>query len=110
MGNKIKPIFLENQFGFQDKICTKGKSTYTAFVDIEKAFDNVNWSVIFKILKRAGIAYAERKLIFKLYYKGTAIIKIGEIEEKACIRKRVRQRCTFDLAYSMRTLKRHNKG
>lgn len=32
----------------------KGKQTIVALVDIEKAFDNVNWTVIFKMVKRMG--------------------------------------------------------
>ncbi|VVC30385.1 Endonuclease/exonuclease/phosphatase,Reverse transcriptase domain [Cinara cedri] len=68
----IEAILSEDQFGFRKNMGTreailalriiiekrirKDKPTYIAFVDIEKAFDNVNWAIMFKILKRAGEA------------------------------------------------------
>lgn len=54
---------------------------YIAFMDIEKAFDNVNWSVIFNMIKRLVTEYRERILFFKLYQKETAVIRFFEIEE-----------------------------
>jgi hypothetical protein len=78
-----------------EKRIRKDKPTYLAFVDIEKAFDNVNWAIKFEILKRAGIEYTERRLLFKLYQKETAVIRFGETEEKARIRKGVRQGCNL---------------
>jgi len=93
MEYKIKAILSEDQFGFRknvgireailalriiiDKRIRKDKPTYIAIVDIEKAFDNVNWAIMFKILKRAGIEYTERRLLFKLYQKETAVIIFG---------------------------------
>ena len=50
-----------------EKRIRKDKSTFIAFVDIEKAFDNVNWEIMFKMMKRAGIATKERKLLYQLY-------------------------------------------
>jgi hypothetical protein len=32
----------------------KDKQTFIAFVDIEKAFDNVNWTLMFNMIKRVG--------------------------------------------------------
>jgi len=98
MESKIEAILSEDQFGFRKNMGTreailalriivekrirKDKPTYLAFVDIEKAFDNVNWAIMFKILKRAGIEYTERRLLFKLYQKETAVIRFGETEEE----------------------------
>ncbi|KAL4082173.1 hypothetical protein QTP88_005266 [Uroleucon formosanum] len=111
MEYKIEAILSEDQFGFRKNMGTreailalriiiekrirKDKPTYIAFVDIEKAFDNVNWAIMFKILKRAGIEYTERRLLFKLYQKETAVIRFGETEEEARIRKGVRQGCNL---------------
>ncbi|KAF0764794.1 craniofacial development protein 2-like [Aphis craccivora] len=78
MENKIKVIMPIDQFGYRKNI---------TFVDIEKAFDNINWSVMFKILKRAGIEYTEKRLLFKLYQKEITVLRFREIEEEACIRK-----------------------
>jgi len=50
---------------------------------------------MFNILKRVGIEYTEKRQLFKLYQKETAIIRFYEIEEEACIRKGVRQGCTL---------------
>lgn len=111
MENKIEAILSEDQFGFRknmgtreailalrtiiEKIIRKDKPTYIAFVDIEKAFNNVNWSIMFKMLKRAGINYTERRLLFKLYQKEIAVIQFGEIEEETYMRKGLRQSCIF---------------
>jgi len=45
----------------------KNKQTFIAFVDIEKAFDNVNWKIMFSMMARVGIKHADRKLLNKLY-------------------------------------------
>jgi len=47
------------------------------------------------MLKRAKIKYTEKRLLNKLYQKDTAVIRFGENEEEACIRKRVRQDYTL---------------
>lgn len=57
-----------------EKGIRKDKSTYIAFVDIKKGFDNVNWSIIFNMLKRAGIDDTKKRLLFKLHQKETAVI------------------------------------
>jgi len=109
--NKIKAILSEDQFGFRkimdtreailalrtiiEKRIRKDKPTYIAFADIEKAFDNVNWSIMFKMLQRAGIEYTDRRLLFKLYQKQTAVIWFGKIDEETCVRKGVRQGSTL---------------
>jgi len=80
---------------FIEKKIRKDKPTYITFVDIEKAFDNVNWTVMLKILKRAGVDYTERRLLYKLYQKETAVIRIGKTKEEACIKRGVRQGCTL---------------
>ncbi|KAL4084163.1 hypothetical protein QTP88_027996 [Uroleucon formosanum] len=76
MEYKIEAILSEDQEAILalriiiEKRIRKDKPTYIAFVDIEKAFDNVNWAIMFKILKRVGTEYTERRLLFKLYQKG----------------------------------------
>lgn len=92
---KIEETSSEDQFGFrkntgtreailvlrlivEKKIC---KSTFNAFVDIEKAFDDVNWEIMFKIMKRARIATTKRILLYQLYKNEKAIIKMGDIQK-----------------------------
>ena len=37
------------------------KQTFIAFVDLEKAFDNVSWPKLFDVLKNKGIKYKDRR-------------------------------------------------
>jgi len=106
---KVEDYLEDDQFGFRksrgsrEAILTlrlllegrirKNKMTAMAFVDLEKAFDNVNWDVMFGILRRAGIKYRERKFILNLYKSQTAVIKIEDQEREAVIGKGVRQGC-----------------
>ncbi|KAF0772940.1 Reverse transcriptase domain-containing protein [Aphis craccivora] len=83
MESKIEAILSKDQFGFRKNM---DKPTYLAFFDKEKEFDNVNCAIMFKILKRAGIEYTERRC---------PVIRFGETEEEAHIRKRVRQGCNL---------------
>ncbi|CAI6343800.1 unnamed protein product [Macrosiphum euphorbiae] len=99
----------EDQFGFRRNIGTReatlalrimiekqirrNKKTCIAFVDLEKAFDNVQWKELFKILKRIGIKYNDRRFIYNMYKSQTVIIQIDGKEQEAKIKKGVRQGC-----------------
>ncbi|MGX9339093.1 RNA-directed DNA polymerase, partial [Pantoea dispersa] len=101
----------EDQFGFRRNVGTreailtlrliledrlrKGKPTFIAFVDLEKAFDNVDWNTLFKIMKEAGVKYRERQVIHNLYRNQTAVIRIEGNEREAVIEKGVRQGCSL---------------
>ena len=52
-------------------IIERKESVYIGFIDLEKAFDNVNWEIMFKILKQAGIKFKERRLIYSTIYTKT---------------------------------------
>jgi len=68
----------EDHFGFRRNIGTReatlalmivvekqirwNKETFITFVELEKAFDNVQWKKLFEILKRVGIKYNDRRL------------------------------------------------
>ena len=39
------------------------------FIDLQKAFNRVNWTKLMQILKTIGIDWQERRLISKLYMK-----------------------------------------
>lgn len=62
-------------------------------MDIEKAFDNVNWKLMFNMMTRVGIKHADMKLLYKLYKDELAVIKIQDNVEEAKINKGVRQGC-----------------
>jgi len=82
------------QFGFRKKMGTreailalriiiqkrirKNMQIFIAFVDIEKAFDNVNWTLMFNMMTRVGIKHADRKLLYKLYKNELAVVKIQD--------------------------------
>ena len=72
----------------------KGKPTFLAFVDWEKAFDSVDWNTLFQILKVAGVKYRERRVILNLYKNQTAVIRVEEHERDAEVGKGVRQGCS----------------
>ena len=101
----------DDQFGFRRNIGTreailtlrqiiekrnkKGEATYIAFVDLEKAFDSVNWNIMFRLLKKVGISYRDRRIIYSLYKNEKGIIRFGNIQEEAEIKKGVRQGCSL---------------
>ena len=112
--NKIDVRLGDDQFGFRrnrgtregilalrvllEKQLKKGKDTYIAFVDAEKAFDNVEWKKMFETLRRLGVTYNDRRAIYNVYRKQTAVIRVGDAEEEAQIRKGVRQGCNLSPA------------
>ncbi|VVC35247.1 Reverse transcriptase domain, partial [Cinara cedri] len=51
------------------------KPLFIAFLDLEKAFDNVKWTKLFKIMEDIGIDYNDRKIIHNLYINKIAVIK-----------------------------------
>jgi hypothetical protein len=104
-------LLTEDQFGFRrgkdtreailalrqviEKENRKRKITYIAFVNLEKAFDNVDWKTIFKILKRVGVTYKDRRIIKSLYEQEIGVVRCGNSREEAEIRKVVKQGCTL---------------
>jgi len=74
------------------------KDTCMAFVDLEKAFDIVNWNIMFQSQQELGFEQQNLKILHSLY-KQTAEIKKGEITVNAMIKKNVRQRCTLSLPF-----------
>ena len=64
---------------------------YIAFVDLLKAFDNVNLKVMMKILKMIKIGCRDRRIIRELYKHQTTSIKRKETKKEAAVRKGVRQ-------------------
>ena len=101
----------DDQFGFRKNMGTreailslrlilegrirKGLPTFMAFVDLEKAFDNVNWRKIFEILKKIGVKYRDRRIIWSLYKDQTAVTRVDGHETRAAIQKGVRQGCSL---------------
>jgi hypothetical protein len=61
------------------------KKLYTAFVNLMKAFDNVNWDIMMKILKMIKIDYRDRRIIRELYQHQGTFTKIKESKREAAI-------------------------
>ena len=49
-----------------------------AFVDIEKAFDDINWNIIFRVLRDIKVDYRDYKLIFGNIL-GFALHQMGDV-------------------------------
>lgn len=76
-----------------NKRLKKNIGTYIAFIDLEKAFDKVEWKTLFNILKEIGIQYKYRRLIWNLYIRESAVYECNESVAEARIRQGVRQGC-----------------
>ena len=91
---KIDDFINEDQFGFRRKLGTReaiatlrviyeraidfGQSVYICFVDYEKAFDRINWQKMMEVLKKCGLDWNERRLIWELYTNQSAVIQVGD--------------------------------
>lgn len=77
-----------------EKNIEKNQDVYMAFIDYEKAFDNVNHVKLISLLKKINIPTADIRLIEQLYWKQNGKVKtsIG-ISEDFNIIKGVRQGC-----------------
>lgn len=64
-----------------------------ALVDLEKAFDKVNWKWFFMSLWNAGISWNDRRFIFNLYKNQTKIIDVNGYKGETDIRQGVRPGC-----------------
>lgn len=63
-----------------------------AFVDLDKAFDKVNWQKLFQIVQQIGVNFKDRRLIYNIYKHQSAEIRI-EDKLTIAIRKGTRQGC-----------------
>jgi hypothetical protein len=98
---KMSENLAEDQFGFRkntreaisclrnivEKSFQVNKKVHIAFVDLVKAFDNVNWKVMMKILQVIKIDCRDRRTIRELYKHQKTSIKINESKREATIRK-----------------------
>jgi len=101
---KVEQYLKNDQYGFRrqkgtretilglrvliEKQIDRNKITYLAFIDLEKAFDKVNWNKMLHILREIGIEQQDLRIIHSLYKNQTACIKKGEITTNAQKKKR----------------------
>lgn len=84
----------EDQFGFRQGMGTReailtlrtiaksrqimNRNTYIGFVDLEKAFDTVNWKLLMTTLKITGLGWKDRQIIMELYKDQETIIRVED--------------------------------
>jgi len=54
---------------------------YVCYVDYEKAFDRVDWTKLMTILQNTRVDWRDRKLIWNLYNKQVAYVRIEDGDE-----------------------------
>ena len=79
-----------------EKTIEKDRKTYMAFVDLEKAYDNVSREKLWKVLYAYGVKGRLLRAIQALYVNGRAKVKVGEMESELFeVYRGVRQGCTL---------------
>src|SRR2546426_2038699 len=64
------------------------------FRGFEKAFDRVDWIKMMEVLESVGVDWIDRRLIYQLYMRQEAIVRVADGElEPGIIGKGVRQGC-----------------
>ena len=90
----IDQIFAVKQI--VEKIIEKNKKVYMAFVDLEKAYDNVSREKLWKVLDEYGVKGKLLRAIQALYEDGKARVKVGGLESELFgVHRGVRQGCTL---------------
>ena len=59
-----------------EKRMEKNQPTFIVFVDLEKAFDNVEWISMLRILKEIGVLCNDHRIVHSLY---VVVVKCGPI-------------------------------
>ena len=91
----IDQIFAVKQI-FVEKTIEKDKKVYMAFVDLEKAYDNVSREKLWKVLDEYGVKGKLLRAIQALYKDGKARVKVGGLESELFgVHRGVRQGCTL---------------
>ena len=114
LNRRMKRIMEENsgeeQFGFRsgkgtrdaigllrmigERYVERGKGIYFCFMDLEKAFDRVNWEKMMQILNAKHVDWKDKKLIKELYINQKAAVRVNEeMTEWVKLGRGVRQGC-----------------
>ena len=79
-----------------EKTIEKDRVLYMAFVDLEKAYDNVNRIKLWKVLEEYDVKGRLLKAVQAMYEDGKASVRVGDREsEWFGVHKGVRQGCTL---------------
>lgn len=92
-------------------------ATFIAFVNLEKAFDKVDWELLFNTLREAGVDLKDRRLILNLYKGQITEIDVKGNKREAKIRQGVRQGCplfpyliNLFIEHTINEMKDHSRG
>ena len=79
-----------------EKYLAKGKKLYVAFMDLEKAYDRVDWNALWDVLKIYGVGGQLLDGIKAFYKEASACVRVdGEFSDSFDIRVGVRQGCVM---------------
>ena len=82
--------------GMAEKYLMKDRKLYAAFMDLEKAYDKVDWDALWEVLKIYGVGGQLLQGIKAFYQNASACVRIdGELSESFGIRVGVRQGCVM---------------
>jgi retron-type reverse transcriptase len=68
-----------------------GLDTRIAFIDLEKAFDRIEWIKVMNILRTQDIDYRDRRIIYALYKDPETIVELGQEKGNSKIKQGVKQ-------------------
>ena len=79
-----------------EKYLAKDRKLYAAFMDLEKAYDRVDWNALWDVLKIYGVGGQLLDGIKAFYKEASACVRVnGEMSESFGIRVGVRQGCVM---------------
>ena len=79
-----------------EKFLAKNKKLYVAFMDLEKAYDKVEWEALWEVLKIYGVGGKLLKAVQAFYRNSRACVRVnGKVSEEFDIHVGVRQGCVM---------------
>lgn len=66
---------------------------YLSFINIEKAFDNIDWAIMFTIVMKLDLLFKNKRFVYNLYKNKNTQIKINEKSINIKVRREVKQGC-----------------
>uniref|UniRef100_A0A2S2QSL5 LINE-1 reverse transcriptase n=1 Tax=Sipha flava TaxID=143950 RepID=A0A2S2QSL5_9HEMI len=108
---KIEKELDKDQFGFRQGIGIReeilairvlterrlnvNRNTFITFIDLEKAFDTVNWALLMSSMMKTRIDWRDRRIIMLLYKEQETLIEVEEHSTTAKIKRGIRQGCSL---------------
>ncbi len=79
-----------------EKILAKGKKLFAAFMDLDKAYDRVDWLALWDVFKIYGVEGKLLRAVKSFYEEASACVKVsGETSEHFEIKVGLRQGCVM---------------